>query len=141
MAKFNSKSSKFFLNDSGDVERELTSYITTIDGLPGEVEMQDSTTLADSGRKHEQGLENSRITLELIWDDTATSGPDVVLSGLRSDNTENTFKYGPKGDTAGFPRYTGSFKLADYRITSRLGELVRATATLLVQGTVTKDAF
>lgn len=141
MTKFNSKDSVFLLEDSGGTDRDLSAYITSIDGLPGPREMQDSTTLADDGRKHEAGLENATITLELVWDDTATSGPDVVLSGLRGDNTERGFQYGPKGSTTGFMRYTGNMKLAEYRITSRVGEIVRATATLNVQGVVTRDTF
>ena len=139
MAKFNSKASVFNLTDAGGSLRSMEEYVVSIDGIPGERELNEVTVLGDSGRNHIGGLENVTITLELVYDDTATSGPDVVLSGLRSDDTARAWDYGPKGGSG--RKYSGTMKLRSYTVMSRVGEIVSARAELLVQGTVTVGTY
>ncbi len=141
MAKFNSRYSKFYLVDTGAVERDLSAYLTEISGLPGERELNDSTTLGDSGHEREPSLENGRIRIAGFFDDTATLGPDAVLGPLRTHTSATTFKYGPKGSTATFVRYTGTCWVRNYEITSRVGELVGFSADLEVNGAITRDTF
>lgn len=142
MAFQTGENSKFFLDDNGSTERELTAYISEISGLPGNVELNDVTALGDAGQKSIPGLERNTFQLSLHWDDTATSGPDVVLGTLRtSQSATSTFKYGPQGDTSGDIRYTGECWITSYAITSRVGSHVTASATFQVDGVVTRDTF
>ena len=140
-AIFDSAVSVFLINDTGATERNLSTYITSIDGLPGARDGLDSTTLGATGHTYHPSLQNGRFTIELVWDDTATTGPDAVLGPLRTHTAAVTFKYGPKGSTGGFPRYTGSVLVTDYTITSRIGSLVLARAEFVVSGAVTRDTF
>ncbi len=142
MAEFNSEVSKFFLNDSGSVERELTAFITEITGLPAAAGVRDKTTLGDTvGNTYHRGLENITFGIRGIYDDTATTGPSVVLSGLRTLATTSTFKYGPKGDTTGFTRYTGVAFVTNFVEESRVGSLVSFSADFQVDAGVTVDTF
>ena len=140
MTKFNARVSKFMVNDTNDVSRDLSEYLTNIDGLPGEVERPETTTLGDEGRKHGRGLENVTVTIEGFFDN-ATSGPDVVLGGLRGDDTPRNFEYGPEGDIAGSVQYSGTVKLRNYVLTSRVGDMITFRSELLVQGVVTRGSY
>ncbi len=142
MAKFNSRVSVFQITDTGGTLRDISQYIDSVDGIPGEREMNDGiTALGDTGRKHIAGLENVTITLEGHYDDTATTGPDAVLGPLRSDDTARAWDYGPKGKTSTFPKYSGDMKMRSYAITTRVGEVVKWRAELLVQGVVTRGTY
>ena len=51
MAFFDSKTSVFQITDTAASLRDLSAYITAINGLPGPRNLLDVTTLADSGNK------------------------------------------------------------------------------------------
>ena len=141
MANFAGESMKFLVTDTGAVERDLSAYITSVDGLPGDRELRDVTTLGATGRRRFPGLQDATITVEGFFDDTATSGPDAVLGPLRTDNTARTFKFGPKGSTAGFVRYTGTCLVSNYTVLGQVGGMVLWRLTLGVDGAVTRDTF
>lgn len=142
MAFFDSKSSVFFLDDVGTTEREITDSMDELDGLPGQIALDEVTTFNDTGEKNVQGIKRATITIGGPWNDAATTGSDVVLGGLFNGQTVTaTFKYGPKGDTGGFVRYTGECWLESYTPASRVGARVGWRATLRVDGVVTRDTF
>lgn len=141
MARFNSRVSVFTIVDTGGDERDLSSYITEIDGLPGERELQEDTVLGSAGYRRDPGLENSPIRIAGVYDDTATTGPDAVLGPLRTHTAATTVEYGPKGSTNGFPRYTCTAWVRNYKVTSRVKEMVFWTAELESNGAVTRDVF
>ena len=141
MAKFNSRYSKFTLTDSGGTARDLSAYITGVDGLPGRRNLSDVTALGDAGIKHAVALEDVQITLDILFDDTATSGPDVVLGKLQKYTAATAFAYGPKGSSAAALKYSGTCWVQEYTLTSRVGDMVKARAVLAVEGTVTRGTF
>jgi hypothetical protein len=141
MAKFDSAKSVFLIQDNGGQERDLSAYITNIDGLPGPRNLIDATTLGAAGHLYHPSLENSPFSIEGFYDDTATVGPDAVLRGLRKDETARTFKYGAKGLTAGFPRETGTCFCSAYTKRTQIGNLVGFRADFQVSGAVTHDTF
>ena len=141
MAKFNSKDSVFQITDTGATLRDISTYITTLDGVPGERELNEVTALGDTGRKHIGGLENGVITGEGVFDDTATTGPDAILGPLRTDTTARAWDYGPKGKTSGFVKYSGTMLMRSYRIISRVGDIVTFRFEILVQGAITRGTY
>ena len=141
MAFFNSKSSVFQLTDSGGTLRNISPYLRGVSGLPGPRDLNDVTALGDTGRKHIAGLEDVSITLDLMFSNDAAPGIDAVLGGLRGDDTARAFDYGPYGLTGGFTKYSGTMKLEDYSLNSAVGELVTGSATLRVQGVVTRGTY
>ena len=127
----------FTLTDTGATSRDLSADLTSVDGLPGEREMQDSTALGDTGRKHIPGLDNVTITLEGFFDDTAATGTDVVLGALRAWTVPTAFTFCPVGIGATSRMYSGTCLVSNYTTTPKVGELIPFKATLLVDGSVT----
>ena len=139
MALFDSRSAYFSINDG--TERDLTSYLTDIDGLPGPVGLHDATALGDSGTKDVAGLDDITFSVSGFYDDTATTGPEAVIGALWASKANSTFRYGPKGSTATYLKYSGSIKVADFQVTAKVGNLTLFTARLKVQGVVTRGTF
>ena len=144
MAKFHGSLSYFELQDAGGTVRNLSAHITDIDGLPGNIDIADVTGMGGStSRSKIGGLKDAKISLKGTFDDTASTGSDAVLSGIYAMATPaaRTFAYGPKGNTTGFPKYSGSAFLSNYTLRSGVDSRVEFTAELDVSGGVTIGVF
>jgi hypothetical protein len=85
-------------------------------------------------------MPDATIPLSGVWDDTASTGQDVVLEGLKTDGA-NAFVYGPSGDTGGMVKYTGNAILTAYARTTPIGGVVAWTASFQVTGDITRTTF
>ena len=141
MAFFDSKVSKFLIDDTGSVQRDMSPYITEVRGLPGPRSLNEVTALGDSGARFIPGLEDVTITLSGIFDNTATSGPDAVMGPLRTHTSAVNLAYGPKGSGTGDVKYSGACWVMSYELRSRVGNLVAWSATLQMDDTVTRGTF
>ena len=138
MALFNSRDSFFSINDTAGTSRDLSSFITEIDGLPGERELAEVTALGDSGRNWIPSLQNAVITLAGIYSDSA-QGPDSVLGVLVHHTAASTFFYGPQGNTDNTTGYAGAGFVRTFTNGSRIGESVTWRAEIQVSGTITRS--
>jgi hypothetical protein len=142
MALFDSKTAKFRITDSGGTtDRDLSTFITEISGLPGARNLNEATALGDSGATFHPGLENVTISLSGHYDDTGTTGPEALLGPLRTHTAAVAFAYGPKGTTSGFLKYSGTFWVTEFTVDSSVGSLVTWSTSLQVEGTVTRGTF
>ena len=141
MTFFDSKVSKFRIDDSGSVQRDLSAYLTEVRGLPGPRALNEVTALGDGGARFIPGLEDVVTGLRGLFDDTATSGPDAVLGPLRTHTAAVDFDYGPEGTGSGAVKYSGTCWVVAYDLRSRVGNLVEWSATLQVEGKVTRGTF
>ena len=141
MAFFDSKVSKFLIDDTGSVQRDLSAYITDVRGLPGPRNLNEVTALGDSGAKFIPGLEDATVALSGIFDDTATTGPDAVLGPLRTHGSAVDFEYGPEGSGSGDVKYSGTCWVLTYELRSRVGNRVEWSAVVQVEGTVSRGTF
>ena len=141
MAFFDSTVSRFLIDDTGGNSRDLSPYLTEVSGLPGSRALNEVTALGDRGARFVPGLERVTISLEGIFDDTASTGPDDILGALRSHSSVVDFEYGPEGSATGDARYSGACWVASYELRSRVGRLVEWSASLQVDGAVTRGAF
>lgn len=144
MAFFDSELSVFQITDTGANLRDISAYITSIDGLPGVRDLNVATALGDGGEKFHPTLERVTITIELMWSDDALVGPDTVFGPLRTHTSAVAFDYGPEGKgTAGGgdEKYSGNCWVRDYAITSRSGNMVTARVELKVDGKVTRGNY
>ena len=141
MAFFDSKVSKFLIDDTGSVQRDLSAYITDVRGLPGPRNLNEVTALGDSGAKFIPGLEDATVALSGIFDDTATTGPDAVLGPLRTHGSAVDFEYGPEGSGTGDVKYSGTCWVLSYELRSRVGNRVEWSAVVQVEGTVSRGTF
>lgn len=140
MAFFDSEISIFQINDGS--LRDISPYITSIDGLPGVRDLNVATALGDGGEKFHPTLERVTITLELMWSDDASVGPDTVFGGtLRERGVVSAFEYGPEGKVNPDIKYSGNCWVRDYAITSRVGNMVTARVELKVDGKVSRGNY
>ena len=139
MGFFNSERAVFKIQDIAGTTRDLSVYITSVDGLPGQVEMLDVTALGAVGRGFIPGLENVQFTIEGFQNTTGTLGPAYVLGSLRKvgpTGTPTAFELDPDGTASGEPKYTGSAWVRSFIIAPRVGNAVPFRAELQVQSTV-----
>lgn len=141
MAFFDSQVSKFKITDTGAQLRDISAYITGIDGLPGPRELNEATTLNQAGAKWHPTLERVTITLDLLFSVDANVGTDTVLGPLRTHNAAVLFQYGPYGDTLTFVKYYGNAWVRNYVVVSRIGAIITARCELNVDGAVVRGTF
>ena len=138
---FDSQLSVFQITDTGAQLRDISAYIVAVDGLPGPRELSEATTLNDSSRKFHPTLENVVITLELLWSDDALVGSDTVLGLLRTHTAAVAFDYGPEGKTSGDIKYSGTALVRDYRILSRVGNMVTSRCELQCNSVIARTTY
>ena len=137
-----SQESVFIIDDTTpDTKRDLSPYIVSIDGLPGPRELSEATALGAGGRKWHPSLENVGFTIEFMWSDDIEIGPDTVLSALRTHTSAVNFEYGPEGVSDANVKYHGACWVRNYKITTRVGNLVMATGEFQVEGQVGRGTF
>lgn len=141
MAQEHGRFSYFQLEDSGgSTLRNLTTYLTDVSSNFNQDEAE-TTTKGQTARSFVQGHTDATLSLSGRWDNTVTSGPDVVLAGLIGDTGTCGFEWGPEGGTTGDIKYSGECFLKSYSITSPLEGVVEFDAELRVTGSVTRGTF
>lgn len=141
MAFVHGKNFHISIDNASGTLTDLSSFCDSVDGLPGDIDMAEVTASGDGGRKYIPGLENASFTVSGHYDDTATTGVDAILNGLRGLADTSTFEYGPAGDASGKPKYSGECRLTSYTISSSVSDRVTFTASFNVDGTVTYGSF
>ena len=141
MGFFDSRASRFLIDDVGGVRRDLSAYLTEVEGLPGGRGLAEVTALGDSAVSFVAGLEDVSIALRGVFDDAAERGSDAVLGALRTHGSAVAFEYGPSGTGAGGLRYSGRCWVVSYELRSRIGSLVEWMATLQVEGAVSRNVI
>lgn len=133
MAKYGSDDLKIEVDNSGASLVDLSNYIDTVNEFNVEALLQESHAFGDAWVEQlYTGVKRANpVTLEGFYDDTASTGPDVVLNAI--------------GDTRTLKFTWGSTKTSSVEavITSYVrkparGELHRFACTLTPTGTVTE---
>ena len=123
-------------NTDGGSLSDISAYVSKISGLPSAEGLVDVTTFGQLGHKyHGDGLEAADISLDLVWDNTASTGPDAIFASMRNHVQTRSFSYSPD---AGTTTYTCEVWLESYDVTSSVGDVVKATARLKVDGQVSR---
>ena len=131
----------FSIVDTGAQARDMSPYINEVGGLPGPRALNDVTGLGDAGRKSSPGIQDVKISLRGSWNEIANVSPDVVLGALRTHTAPTAFIYGPEGNATQDIKYSGTCWVVTYELRSRVGNLVEWSASLQVEGTVTRGTF
>lgn len=130
----------FFSYNDGSA-RDLSSFIDSCD-LEKRVTLPETSTFGSTSvRRQVVALMDNSFTLSGNYDPTATTGPDAVLASDFGNATARTIIYGPYGSTGGYVRYTGTARIQDYRVSSPVDGKVTWSATLVMDGTLTRDTF
>lgn len=135
------KDSVFKQDDAGGTLRTLTAYVDSVSGLPGGRALSEVTAMGDGGTKSIPGLANTQYSIKGHFDSTATTGPYVVLNGLRTATATSSFEFGPEGGTTGKVKILGESWLTECTFDSTVAEKVSFEATFQVDGLVTTSTF
>lgn len=136
MATVNSKLAKLSIDGN-----DLSASVDSVDGLPPDYATDDVTTFGVGGRKHAATLTDGTFTFGGPYDDTATTGPDAILVAAWAAGAAVPFVYGPAGSATGARRFSGDCIITSYKPTSKVGSVVRYTATAQITGAVTADTY
>lgn len=131
----------FAVEDSaGSTLRDISPYLNSVE-FAQENELADTTTAGAEGRTFRQGLTNGSISLAGLWDDTASTGSQTVLSGLVGLEVTTGFEWGPEGNATGAVKYSGECVLESYTESAPVGDMLAFTASLRISGSVTVGTF
>jgi predicted secreted protein len=105
-------------------------------GLDTPTDMIDVTTFGNHSKIYIPGLEDGTIPLEGVWDATV----DGYVAAIKTAGSV-AFIYGPAGDTVGFVKYSGNAIISSYNINQDPTGEVKFSATLQINGDVTRGVF
>jgi hypothetical protein len=99
--KAHGKNLVFKLDNQAGSLKDISAFVTSVDGLPGEVEMSSYACGGASGYSHVRGLFKGEFSIEIIFDDEADSAYDIIKDYI-TDSATRTFEFGPAGSTSGY---------------------------------------
>ena len=138
--KAHGKNLVFKLDTQGGAEKDISAYVRSVDGLPGEVELGDVTAGGASGYSYLPGLQKADFNLECVFDDTADAAYDVV-NDFMSDTNTRTFSYGPAGSTSGYAKVSGECRIKKLSLPAKVVDPLLFTIELTVDGAITIDTW
>jgi hypothetical protein len=141
VATAHGKDSYFAVEDSAaSTLRNISPHVKNVEFNVGN-DTHDTTTKGDEGHEFLPGLTNGTISVTGLWDDTASTGSQTVLSGLIGIETTVGFEYGPEGSTTGMVKYSGECVLSTYQESSPVDDMVAFSAEFNISGSVTIGTF
>ena len=117
----------------GATLKDISAYVKSVDGLPGENDMGDVTVGGSTGYRWLRGLPKADISLECVFDDAVDSAYDVVKN-FRSDTTTRSFEYGPAGSTAGYVKIYGECQVKNISFPAKPADPLLITIGLVLDG-------
>jgi len=133
------------IDSDGTSTRDLSPFLTGVDGIPGARELLDTTMLTSSGRTFTPSVLNGTFVLEGNYDQTSSNGPDLVINNILVMSTATTFEYGPSGNSSGATplnrKYSGSCWIRNYTITGRVASVVSFRAEGQIEGSFAVGTF
>lgn len=128
--------SEFKCDNAGGTLINLRGYVDTISALGKQVAQLDVTTFADAAERVIAGIEESQeFTISGAFDDTATTGPDVVLSGRVG--SLGSWEWSPMGTVAGSRKFSGEALCIRYTVTGEVKGRVQYEAAFKMDGSAT----
>ncbi len=142
MAKSHGKALFFTLDDQGGTgTRDISAHISEVIGLPGDIDLADSTGGGATGHSYFPGLQKASFTLRMFMDDAASTGSWTVLKNFQTDTTTRSFVFGPKGSTSTYPKISGECVIRRISIPCRVSDPNIMEVECELDGAVTIGTF
>jgi len=138
--KAHGKNLVFQLDTQAGVLKDISAYVKSVSGLPGEVELGDVTTGGSSGYKQYPGLQKASISLECVFDDATDSAYDVVKDFMSDSNTRS-FEYGPAGSTSDYVKMTGECRVSKVGFPAKATDQLTLTIDLVLDDALTITTY
>ena len=116
--------------------KDISDWVMSVDGLPGEREMAD-VTCGGGANSHQYlaGMYTAEISLSCLFDQSSGSAYDV-LSGFQTDRYHRHFAYYPAGATTDYPMIHGQCQVKSLVLTAKPLEPLSFTATIVVDSSM-----
>jgi hypothetical protein len=134
--KAHGKNLVFKLDTQAGVLTDITAWVQSVDGLPGERDEGDVTAGGASGYAYMLGLIKASISLKCVFDDSEGSAFDVVKDYF-SDTDTRSFEFGPAGSTAGYAKISGECRIPKVNLPADVKNPNIFTINLTVDGVPT----
>lgn len=130
MATYNWSNLKIEFDDNGGVLKDVSEYVLAFNGVKLKGETQDVTPAGwQYVKKLFAGLKSAdSVTIDLIYDDTATTGPDAIFNDIGSTRSLKVTWGGTKTTTT-------EWIITGYDRLPKKGEVTQSQATLEFTGT------
>jgi len=134
--KAHGKALVFKLDNQAGTLTDISAYVKSVDGLPGEVEMGDVTVGGSAGYKYYPGLQKADFSIECVFDDTANSAYDLVKNFMSDTNTRS-FEFGPAGNTSGFAKILGECRIKKVSLPAKVTDILTFTVDMSLDNDLT----
>lgn len=134
--KAHGKDLVFWLDNQATVLKNISAFVKSVDGLPGEKDMGDITTGGSSGYKNFPGLQKADFSLECVFDDAADSAYAVVADFM-SDTVTRSFEFGPAGSTSGYAKIYGECRIKKVSLPAKVTDPLIFTVDLVLDDALT----
>ncbi|MCK9520185.1 MAG: hypothetical protein M0R74_14350 [Dehalococcoidia bacterium] len=135
--KTTGKSLVFTLDNQGGAgDVDISAYVKSVSGLPGEIELAEVTVGGSAGYKYYPALQKVEFSLECVFDDAASSAW-TITKDFMSDTTTRGFVFEPAGATSGYLKITGECWIKKVSLPVKTTELMTFTIDCVVDGALT----
>jgi hypothetical protein len=146
------RSTVFKISDMTSTLVDISSTLREV-SFPITIDSPETTAFGSSFKSYVVGIKDGRFSCSGMYDTTATTGTDAVLSAIfgqqfpSSGANQNgavsigfAFEYLPAGTPVGptKPRYTGYVHLVNYQVQGSVADMVAFSADFQVTSAVTR---
>ncbi len=127
-------------NQGGAGAVDISAYVKSVKGLPGEIDQADVTCGTATGYQWLNGLPKAEISLECVFDDAASSAW-TITKDFMSDTTTRSFVYGPAGSTSGYAKMSGELRIKKIEVGAVTTEALLFTISTVLDGALTVGTY
>ncbi len=151
MAFVHGKNTAISIRDSANTWRDMSVFLQEV-SAPFKIDTPETTHFALGAKTYIAGLRDGSVSVKGMYDSTATTGPDVLFSGLLGTvpttgiagtttvSVNGMIQFAPSTAASPFVRYCFDAVLSDYSISAPVANVVSFTANFQISGAVTRDA-
>ena len=97
----------------------------------------DVTAFGSVGRRYSPGIDETKFTIEMMFNQVAVSGTQTVVGAVHSNKSTVSFAFYPATSSTGNLVISGNCSIPKYEITSQVGNIVKVTAECWVDNGLT----
>ena len=97
----------------------------------------DVTAFGSVGRRYNAGIDETKFTVEMMFNQVATTGSHTVVGAVHTAKTTVPFAFYPATSGSGNTKISGNISIPKYEITSQVGAIVKVTAECWVDNGLT----
>lgn len=123
---------------------DISTYVKSVDGLPGAIDIADTSTMGVSAHTSVPGLKDgAKVSVDGNFDPTA----DTIFATIHNNGGQLTaggplsLEFAPHGTASTNPKYTAECWLSNYTTSAAVTDVVQAKIELTVTGGVTRSAY